>query len=303
MATPQTGAGDPKRSLELLWREFEPQQSRPGPKPRLTVDRIVEAAIAVADREGSCFGMRSVSAELGVGAMTIYRYIPGKKELIDLMVDRISRFDGVEPDLTRLDWREGLELLAEGTWEVYEAHPWLLEINQRRPVLGPDSLAGYDFALSAFEGHDLPDREKNLVVTSVMNLVTGTARQYLLGDSADDAPETTESEWWDMQAPYLEKAVASGRYPRITVFSDEEAWDITAHESMRYLLDRFLDGLAPRMEAVRRAPRSPGGAAGDSGPTGSASALGGAHSPGSASARGGTGSAGPAPASGRATST
>lgn len=252
MATPQTGAGDPKRSLELLWREFEPQHSKPGPKPSLTVDRIVEAAIAVADREGSCFGMRSVSAELGVGAMTIYRYVPGKKELIDLMVDRISRLDEGMPDLAERGWRQGLEILSEGTWEVYEAHPWLLEINQRRPVLGPDSLAGYDFALSAFADHELPDREANLIVSSVMNLVTGTARQFLMRDSDEDAPATGEEEWWAMQAPYLERAMESGRYRYISIFSDENAWDITGHETMRYLLDHFLDGLAPRMEAARR---------------------------------------------------
>jgi AcrR family transcriptional regulator len=252
MATPQTGAGDPKRSLELLWREFEPQQSRPGPKPRLTVDRIVEAAIAVADREGSCFGMRSVSAELGVGAMTIYRYVPGKRELVDLMVDRMSRLDGDVPDLADHGWRHGLELLADGVWEVYNAHPWLLEINQHRPVLGPDSLSGFDFALSAFAAHDLPDREANLIISGIMNLVTGTARQYLMRDSGEDAPATEEQEWWDVQAPYLERAMESGRYPHISVFSDEQAWDITGHQSMRYVLDRFLDGLTPRMEAVRR---------------------------------------------------
>ncbi|GAA1686054.1 TetR/AcrR family transcriptional regulator [Glycomyces endophyticus] len=252
MATPQTGAGDPQRSLELLWREFEPQPSRPGPKPRLTVDRIVEAAIAVADREGSCFGMRGVSAELGVGAMTIYRYVPGKKELIDLMVDRISRFEGEEPDLAGLGWRERLELLAEGSWQAYDDHPWLLEINQRRPVFGPDSMAGYDFALSAFEGHDLPDREMNLVITAVMNLVTGTARQYLMRDSAEEAPEANEHEWWEVQAPYLDRAIESGRYRYVGRFKDEQAWNITAHQAMRYVLDRFLDGLAPRMEAARR---------------------------------------------------
>jgi AcrR family transcriptional regulator len=168
MATPQTGAGDPNRSLELLWREFGPQQSRPGPKPKLTVDRIVEAAIAVADREGSCFGMRSVSAELGVGAMTIYRYVPGKKELLDLMVDRLSKVGDDAPDLAAAGWRAGLEMVAESTWEIYDQHPWLLEINQRRPVLGPDSLEGYDLILSAFEGHDLPDREVNLIVNAIM---------------------------------------------------------------------------------------------------------------------------------------
>ncbi|SDD89906.1 TetR/AcrR family transcriptional regulator [Glycomyces harbinensis] len=252
MATPQTGAGDPKRSLELLWRGYEPQQSRPGPKPRLTVDRIVEAAIAVADREGSCFGMREVSAELGVGAMTIYRYVPGKRELVDLMVDRLSKLGPDAPDLAAAGWREGLEMLSEGTWQVYLDHTWLLEINQRRPVLGPDSLEGYDFALSAFEGHDLPDREINLIVTAVMNLVTGTARQYLLGDSEDEAPESAEEDWWRAQGPYLERAVASGRYRHIARFADPGAWDITGHEAMRYAVARFLDGLAPRMEASRR---------------------------------------------------
>jgi AcrR family transcriptional regulator len=254
MATPQTGAGDPKRSLELLWREFGPQHSKPGPKPKLTVDRIVEAAIAVADREGSCFGMRSVSAELGVGAMTIYRYVPGKKELIDLMVDRLSKIGDDAPDLAQMQWRKALELFAEGTWQVYGEHPWLLEINQKRPVLGPDSLQGYDFVLGAFEGHDLPDREVNLIVTSLMNIVTGTARQYLLRDSDDEGPETGEAEWWSHQGPYLERAITSGRYKHILRFSDEQAWDLTGHDAMRYAIDRFLDGLAPRMEAGRRKP-------------------------------------------------
>jgi len=252
MATPQTGAGDPRRSLELLWRALEPQHSKPGPKPKLTVDRIVEAAIAVADREGSCFGMRSVSAELGVGAMTIYRYVPGKRELIDLMVDRLSRLGPDAPDLGGMDWRAALEMVAEGTWQIYSDHAWLLEINQRRPVLGPDSLEGYDSVLAAFEGHDLPDREINLAVTALMNIVTGTARQYLIRDTDGETPESAEEEWWGAQGPYLERAVASERYRHLRRFTDPQAWDLNGHDAMRYGVDRFLDGLAPRMEASRR---------------------------------------------------
>ncbi|WP_205328201.1 TetR/AcrR family transcriptional regulator [Glycomyces sp. YM15] len=254
MATPQTGAGDPTRSLELLWREYGPQHSKPGPKPKLTVDRIVEAAIAVADREGSCFGMRSVANELGVGAMTIYRYVPGKKELIDLMVDRLSRVDEDASGLIEADWREALELVAEATWEIYTEHPWLLEVNQRRPVLGPDSLQAYDFVLGVFEEYELPDREVNLAVTALMNIVTGTARQYLIRDNPEDAPQLSEQEWWEVQGPYLDRAVASGRYVHLAQFSDEDSWDLTGHDAMRYAVDRFLDGLAPRMEAGRRKP-------------------------------------------------
>ncbi|WP_051393075.1 TetR/AcrR family transcriptional regulator C-terminal domain-containing protein [Glycomyces arizonensis] len=251
MATPQTGAGDPKRSLELLWRDFEPQPSKPGPKPKLSVEQIVDAAIRVADREGSCFSMRGVSAELGVGTMTIYRYVPGKAELIDLMVDRLSRVGPDAPDLSGMGWRERLELLAEGTWKVYSTHAWLLELNQRRPVLGPDSMDGYNFAVAAFEGHDLPDKEINLVITSVMNLVVGTARQYLMRDSEDERPAADELEWWRQQEPYLIKALQSGRYPAIAQFTDETAWDLSAHGAMRFALGLFLDGLAPRMEAAR----------------------------------------------------
>ncbi|THV41532.1 TetR/AcrR family transcriptional regulator [Glycomyces buryatensis] len=252
MASPQTGAGDPKRSLELLWREFEPQPSRPGPKPKLTLDQIVEAAVALADRDGiEAINMRGVAADLGVGTMTLYRYVPGKGELLDLMVDLLSRM-GEEPDLSGLDWRARIELLAESTWEVFTEHPWLLEVNQRRPVLGPDSLAGYNFALSAFEGHDVSTREANLVVTAVMNMVTGTARQYLIRDSTGEGPAVPEAEWWQAQEPYLIKAIQSGRYERIARITDDQAWDIDAHEAMRYALDLFLDGLAPRMEASRK---------------------------------------------------
>ncbi|WNF28717.1 TetR/AcrR family transcriptional regulator [Streptomyces sp. C11-1] len=90
-ATPDgtaTGSGDIARSLELLWGTGE-RPSR-GPKPGLTLDRIVTAAIAVADAEGlSAVSMRRLSTELGTGTMSLYRYVPGKAELLDLMLDRV----------------------------------------------------------------------------------------------------------------------------------------------------------------------------------------------------------------------
>ncbi|WP_199044271.1 TetR/AcrR family transcriptional regulator [Glycomyces salinus] len=261
MANPQTGAGDPKRSMELLWREFEPQQSRPGPKPKLTIERITEAAIAIADREGiAAVNMRCVATELGVGTMTLYRYVPGKAELLDLMVDIVSdpRADG--PDPTGKDWREILEFLGSSALEFYRRHPWTLEINQRRPVLGPGSLAGFDLALAAFEDHDIPDREGNLIVTAVWSLVTGVAMSYLLPDLPSDqgGPVTTEEEWWEAQAPYLERAVESGRFRRLARLTDENAWEISAEDAVRHALGAYLDGIAPRMEATRKETKSIG---------------------------------------------
>ncbi|WP_035749912.1 TetR/AcrR family transcriptional regulator [Glycomyces sp. NRRL B-16210] len=254
MATPQTGAGDPKRSLELLWREFEPQSSRPGPKPRLTIEQIAEAAVALADRDGiAAVNMRDVAAELGVGTMTLYRYVPGKGELLDLMVDIVSDPKEDAARAAGMGWREVLEYVADSTLEFYQAHPWMLEINQRRPVLGPGSLAGYELALTAFERHTIPNREANLIVTAIWSIVTGTALSYMVSDTPAEqgGPVSTEEEWWEAQLPYLERAVASGRFPALGRVQDENAWEIQAQEAMRYALDTFLDGIAARMEASR----------------------------------------------------
>jgi AcrR family transcriptional regulator len=260
MATPQTGAGDPRRSMELLWRDLEPQPSRPGPKPRLTVERIVAAAIRVADREGSCFSMRGVAAELGVGTMTLYRYVPGKAELIDLMVDSVGAPGEDTAETEALGWRGVLETLAESVLELYRRHPWMLEINQHRPILGPGGLGGVEFALAAFDDHDLPDKEAVLIVADVWNIVTGAAMAYLTSDTPAElgGPVSTEEEWWAAQEPYLTRAIGSGRFPRLARMEDPTVWDTTAHESMRHALDAYLDGLAPRMEASRRKTAEPG---------------------------------------------
>src|SRR5919112_1054849 len=88
VSTEYSGSGDPQRSMELLWG----LQQRPkrGPKPRLTVEQIVQAALGVADAEGlAALSMRRVADELGVAPMSLYTYVPSKAELIDVMLDAV----------------------------------------------------------------------------------------------------------------------------------------------------------------------------------------------------------------------
>src|SRR5262245_7512878 len=88
MPVEYTGRGDPNRTIELLWGTRD-RASR-GPKPGLTVDRIVAVALALADQVGlEGLSMRAVAERLGVGTMSLYRYVPGKAELLDVMVDRV----------------------------------------------------------------------------------------------------------------------------------------------------------------------------------------------------------------------
>ena len=87
-----TGKSDFKISLQLLWGRKERGQR--GPKPGLTVEQIVATAIALADEEGlEQLSMRKVAERLGTGAMSLYRYVPSKAELLDLMLDTIHGED------------------------------------------------------------------------------------------------------------------------------------------------------------------------------------------------------------------
>src|SRR5687768_1469122 len=120
LATEFTGGGDPKRSIELLWGLQE--RKRRGPRPRLQVADIVRAAITIADGEGlGALSMRRVADVLGVATMSLYSYVPGKAELLDLMLDTVF---GETPRPPIADWRGGLAAIARSNWDLYHRHPW-----------------------------------------------------------------------------------------------------------------------------------------------------------------------------------
>ncbi|MFJ2022703.1 TetR/AcrR family transcriptional regulator [Streptomyces sp. NPDC087897] len=235
-----TGSGDTARSLELLWGTGE-RPSR-GPKPGLTLDRIVTAAVAVADAEGlSAVSMRRLSTELGTGTMSLYRYVPGKAELLDLMLDRVlgeplpaatAEPDGAAaaeasgtaadrpgtaavgtPATGPGDWRAAVDTMARSYLDNLRRHPWLLKINQARTVLGPSALRGLELALTGLRGMGLRDPELIGVIITVNSFVEGLARTR--ADAAEAVRQTglSDEEFWDRQRPYLERAMLSGAYP------------------------------------------------------------------------------------------
>src|SRR4051794_26350466 len=119
--TESSGSGDITRTLDLLWNTGR-RPSR-GPKPGLTLDRVVEAAVEVADRDGlGALSMRRIAAELGTGTMSLYRYVPGKAELLDLMLDRVQRPSEDPADFGDGGWRPALEALAHATLALYRRH-------------------------------------------------------------------------------------------------------------------------------------------------------------------------------------
>src|SRR5665213_2276477 len=116
MATEFTGGGDPRRSIALLWGLAG--TGRRGPKPRHSVEDVVEAAIALADAEGlAALSMRRVAGMLGLSPMSLYTYVPSKAELVDLMLDRIAG-EAQTPDAPVEGWRARLEQIARQGWRA-----------------------------------------------------------------------------------------------------------------------------------------------------------------------------------------
>ncbi|MET9291111.1 TetR/AcrR family transcriptional regulator [Streptomyces sp. NPDC003077] len=247
MTTEHSGDGDVSRSLELLWGTGD-RPSR-GPKPGLTLHRIVTAAVAVADTEGiGALSMRRVAAELGVGTMSLYRYVPGKAELLDLMLDEVVGIDyGPRPDPGAAGWRAVLETTARGIWRLHQLHPWLLQVDQARPLLGPNALDSLEFTLGGLAGTGLTDQEKVHVLVALDGFVTGTARTQLNSARAEQRTGISDEDFWKAQEPILSEVMASGRYPRMAALS-EDAFAGSSEEVFELGLRSLLDGFARFIE-------------------------------------------------------
>src|SRR5437899_2704205 len=116
--------------LALLWGLREP--SRRGPKPGLTLEDIIRAAVDVADAEGlDAVSMARVAAHLGNSTMALYRHVKSKRELLLLMADSALEYPPEFPNDG--DWRAGMTLWAHGVLASVRAHPWFLRI----PISGP----------------------------------------------------------------------------------------------------------------------------------------------------------------------
>ena len=212
MPTQRSGAGDPARTLKLLWRD-PAVVPRHGPRQGLSVDAVVDAATELADGDGlDAVTMRRVAQGLGVVPMTLYTYVPGKAELLDLMLDaayaRMPR-----ADTSGQPWRQRLTAVAGENKALFESHPWAAAVSTIRPPLGPGQLAKYEHELSAFDGLGLDDVTVDDCLSYLLSFVQACARaaaeaRALQRDSALD-----DEQWWAANAPLLARVFDESAYP------------------------------------------------------------------------------------------
>jgi AcrR family transcriptional regulator len=246
LATHRTSAGDPVLTLRLLWRRA-PDEGRRGPRPRLSLDEIVDAAIRLADNDGlDALGMRQVAQRLGVAPMTLYSYVPGKAELLDLMLDAIY-LRMPRPDRTGLLWRERVAAVAADSRALFAAHGWAASVATTRPPLGPGQLAKYEHELRAFDGTGLDDVQTDAALTLVLQFVRSNALAELEVRNAHAASELDDEQWWATAGPLLAELVDPAAYPTATrvgtAAGETHGAAYSPDHAYEFGLQRILDGL------------------------------------------------------------
>ncbi|HUJ35934.1 MAG TPA: TetR/AcrR family transcriptional regulator [Solirubrobacteraceae bacterium] len=225
-------------SIALAWGR-RPRATR-GPKPGLTLDRIVAAGIKVAMTEGiGALSMTRVAAELGVGTMSLYRYVAAKDELLTLMVD--SALGTPPPARPGEDWRAGLTRWALGVRDAYRRHPWGLRVPISAPPLGPYNVAWLENALKALADTPLSEQQK----LSTVLLLSGFVRNDVTLD-LDLAAGAGGEQVMPTYARMLGALIEGGDFPALAdavasgALEDEDDPD----SEFEFGLERILDGVA-----------------------------------------------------------
>ena len=245
-----SGRGDPLKSLKLLWEGTE--KPKRGPRQKVELSALVAAAIEIADTEGlGAVSTRRVAEKVGISPMSFYTYIPGKAELLDLMLDTVSGTEiGDVPQFDPAQWRANLTQMAFGLRDFYLRHPWVIELATHRPVLGPGTMAAYEFALRAVDGLGLTPVEMDMMVSTIGALATGAARPQAQAKKVREATGLTDDEWWYKIEPYLSTRDFSP-YPvtnRIGPIIGELYGLGDPDMSFKFSIDRLLDGFAVLIE-------------------------------------------------------
>ncbi|MER7417311.1 TetR/AcrR family transcriptional regulator [Micromonospora peucetia] len=240
-------AGDPDHGIELLWRD-----EGTAPRPGLSLDRVVQAAVEVADAEGlEGLSMRKVADRLGFTSMSLYRHVPGRDQLVDLMCDAVQGRTAGDPpldDVAPIDgWRGRLAALAREGWELRRRHPWLAEVPGTRRMPGPNGVAHYERLLSAVAGTGLAPTEVIAVVGLVGRFVDAEATRLVEVTRTERRSGVTEQDWWGARDALYARL---DRYPTLSSLWSAGGFD-EPEDSFEFGLRTVLDGVEALIQRRR----------------------------------------------------
>jgi AcrR family transcriptional regulator len=222
---------DPERSTELLWG--------PTAKRGLNLEVIVRTAIKLADTDGlQAVSMRRVAEQLGFTTMSLYRHVPGKAELVELMRDA-AMADRAKPRQWP-DWRAELAAWARESLALYRQHPWLIDSAGPRNVPGPNAIASFERALAGARRAGLPPAQIVAVVTLLGGFVESAARQVVASAQAEQQSGVSHDEWWGARDSLYEHL---DQYPTLNWIYEQGGYDKPL-DPFEFGLERVLDSIA-----------------------------------------------------------
>ena len=250
------GRPDPElpRGVALAWGiAANPQR---GPKRELSIERIVDAAIEIADAEGlGAVSISRVAASLGFTTMSLYRYVTSKDDLILLMQEAASAVP-VPDDTVQRTWREGITAWVLGMRAAYREHPWLVDIPISGAPITPNSLTIVDWFLREVRDLPLSDGEKMsalLLVTSYTRATSSQERDLGAAAAASDPADVTGENFFEALSelvtperfPYLSPLLTAGGY-----VAEPGTGSVDTDEDFEFGLRRILDGIEHHLERV-----------------------------------------------------
>ncbi|PZF82891.1 TetR/AcrR family transcriptional regulator [Jiangella anatolica] len=248
MATDQRQA-DPNRTLELLW-DVQPAPTR-GPKPALSVRQIVDAGIAIADAEGvAAVSMRRVADELGYTTMSLYRYVPSKTDLLELMVEHASEVPEAPDGLT--GWREKLRWWATRTVDVYRHRRWALDVPLNSPPMGPNQIKRMEQALEALDETGLSGGEMLGILVALSGYVRGHAQLASTLADVEARTGTPQAAWDQAYGRMLTTFVNPAEHPTLARIVTQDGFASYAEPDDEWLGDDFAFGLELVLDGIER---------------------------------------------------
>jgi AcrR family transcriptional regulator len=208
-----------------------------GPKPGLSTLEIARTAIQIADREGlDAVTMQRVAAESGVTTMALYRYFPGKSDLMAAMIDLAG---GSAPVYAApsMSWKERLVEWAHRCAAIYQKHPWFLEATTvRQSVMGPNELSWMEAALGLLMEAGLPPKESYYAFLAIIGHIRGHATfEGRKGNSGS-------RRLWVRELSQLLRAEGA-QYTVLKAMLDSGAFSESPDEAFHYGLGCILNGI------------------------------------------------------------
>ncbi len=237
----EAGTPEGRRAIELLWNP-QPVPAARGPRPRTSLAEVVEAGVAIADADGlEALSIRKVAGRLGIGAMSVYTYVPGRSELIELMIDRVYGEHGI-PDPT-LGWRKRTEEWMRATWRVYNDHPWLLDYNMARLPIGPNVL-DVDEALYATLYAAGFGGAENVAITNLIRWQLIGAARSMISDTAEERHTGVSAEaYWESRSSFWSTYFDWDRFPTMSSIWASGGFDDPAVYDIERMITWLLDGI------------------------------------------------------------